>query len=211
MVRLPRPTWLPGRRAAIYARGTARLDVSATKQEMSLRALADDLGLRVVRVFQDTAPSTVGSRESNNALRKLLLVLRSGVIDLVAIWTLPAVGGSPGAVSAFLMSLRDARIELLVHAEDPDDAVASGRALIAAAPHFEALGKAERRQRTLVSQAQATSAGRHIGRPPISSEKAERVIAALNEGAGVRAAGRRAGVSAASASRIARWACRSTR
>jgi DNA invertase Pin-like site-specific DNA recombinase len=191
-------------RLAIYVRDTTRLSASASAQEVDLRQLAETLGHRVVRVFRDGSPPRSGSRESRKALSALAMGIQSRRIDMVAVWSLPVVAGSPSALGTFLVGLRDAGVRLLVHDADPQQAVAAGEALLAAGSHLADLGRSDRRRRTLAGQAHAVARGKHIGRPRVPDERVEKVHAALAEGAGIRAAARIAGVSPASALRIAR-------
>ena len=191
-------------RLAIYVRDTIRSSTSASTQEVGLRELAAELGYQPIRVFRDASSRHARAREPRKGLSALMHAVRSGHIDMVAIWSLPVVGGSPTALGKFLVSLRDAGVRLLVHDPDPEQAIAAGTALVAAGSHLADLGRAERRRRTLDGQARVALAGKHIGRPRVPDDRIEKVRAALADGAGIRAAARIGGVSPASALRIAK-------
>jgi DNA invertase Pin-like site-specific DNA recombinase len=162
-----------------------------------LRQAVEDRGDVVVAVFVDDGRIT--GRGKNAGWRRLLENLLG--IDQIVVAT---AGDLPGRTAHDLFKilghLREHNVSLRLHREDIDTSSGSPAVLdLTMAYRTAKLSLAIRN-----GQAKARAVGKRIGRPPIPANVRHRILAALAEGAGVRATAKRFNLSRASVINIRR-------
>jgi len=183
--------------AAIYGRSSPDYSLTAEQQIDHLKAVADDHGWTVVRVFTDRPTSIRKGLDRRPGEAALLDAIRNGAIDRVCISSICRVGKTVPDLVSFLETCRTAGVSLWI-----DEQRVETPALFDFSKMMALHLRQARRGRILQGLAASRAMSIPCGRPRISrarSEKAERELAA---GKGVREAARAAGISAASASRL---------
>ncbi len=191
--------------AALYVRPSAALVVSPADQEAGLRQLAADRGWHVVGVHCDAGVvgGKAGQRRPGQA--RLLDGVRLRAYEVVLVQSLHLLGRDLPDLVSLLTAVRAAGVTLITIAEQIDTAATDTLPhglLDVAADLLDTHRRFTQRERILDGQQRARAAGVRIGRPPVPQSRLKRVQAALDAGAGVRAAGRLAGVSPTSVLRL---------
>jgi DNA invertase Pin-like site-specific DNA recombinase len=188
-------------RTAIYTRTSFALSLTADEQARDLRQLTADRGWNVVAVHRDSAPVGGKSDERRPGLAGLLDGIKNRNYDAVLVESLNLIGHDISALVSILTAIKAANVRLIARLEAIDTAD-SGDGLLDAAERFADHLRFGKRERVVAGQQRARQAGVKFGRPSIPEKQIARVRAVLATGAGVREAGRLAGVSATSVLRI---------
>jgi DNA invertase Pin-like site-specific DNA recombinase len=189
-------------RTAIYARSSPDCRLTADQQIYHLRAVADDHGWVIARVFTDRPTSVRKGLDRRPGEAALIDAIRSGAIDRVAILSICRVGRTLADLVSFLETCRSAEVSLWVDDQRIDTAICDGLSIFDYAKMMALHLRQSRRGRILQGLAASRAMSIPCGRPRLNrarTQKAERELAA---GKGVREAARIAGISAASASRL---------
>jgi DNA invertase Pin-like site-specific DNA recombinase len=187
-------------RAAIYARSSPDCPLPIEDQVERLQTVAGERGWTVTQVFTDRPASAKKCLDRRPGEAALAEVMRSGTIDRVLVSSICRVGKSLTDLIAFLEECRSAGVAVYLHEQNIDTAAVSGLIEMAALMAYHL--HQTRRDRILRGQAAARALSIRFGRPPISQARQEKARQELAAGKGVREAGRIAGISAASVSRL---------
>jgi DNA invertase Pin-like site-specific DNA recombinase len=188
-------------RTAIYSRTSAAFPLTADEQARDMRQLAADREWNVVAVHRDTGAVGGKSAERRPGLAALLHGIKNGSFDAVLVETLNLIGHDLPALVSVLTMMKAANVRLIARLEAIDTAE-GGDGLLDAAERFADHIRFGKRERVVAGQHRARQAGVKFGRPPIPEKQIARVRAVLATGAGIREAGRLAGVSPTSVIRI---------
>lgn len=189
-------------RSAIYARSSPEFPLTIDQQIDRLRAVADNRGWTVARVFTVRPTSVRKGLDRRPGEMSLLDAIRSGEIDRVAIASMCRIGRTLADLVSFLETCRSAGVSLWVDDQRIDTATSNGLDLFAVGEMMAMHLRQSRRGRILQGLAAARALSIRFGRPPITKSKVERAKRELANGKGVREAARIAGISPASVCRI---------
>jgi DNA invertase Pin-like site-specific DNA recombinase len=188
--------------AVIYARTSAECPVAAEDQIEHLKAVADQHGWTVTKVFCDRLMPVRKGREKRPGETALLDAIRAGGVQKVLMFGIDRVGRSLDELVRFLETCRVAGVGLHLHDQGLDTSTSNGLPLFDLAGMMAFHLRQSRRDRILRGQAAARAASVRFGRPPIPGAKVEKAKLGLMAGKGVREVSRLAGISAASVSRL---------
>jgi DNA invertase Pin-like site-specific DNA recombinase len=185
--------------AAIYARSSPDCPLSAEDQIERLQTVARERGWTVAQVFSDRPATVKKDRRPGEAA--LLDLIRRGATDRVLICSVDRIGKSLVELVTFMEACRTAGVSLWLDEQGLDTAGSNGLPLFDVTEMMAFHLRQTRRDRILRGQAAVRGLVR-FGRPPIAKAKVEKARIALAAGGGVREVARRAGISAASVSRL---------
>jgi DNA invertase Pin-like site-specific DNA recombinase len=188
--------------AVIYARTSPDSPVSAEDQIEALKAIAAERNWTVSKIFSDRPMPAKKGKERRPGQDAMLDMIRDGSVQKVLLWSVDRVGRSLVELVGFMQMCQLAGVGLYLHDREIDTATSKGVALFDLAGMMAFHVRQSRRDRILRGQAAARSASVRFGRPPTPTTKVEKAKQLLAAGKGVREAGRLAGISAASASRL---------
>jgi len=188
--------------AVIYARTSPDCPVSADGQIETLKAVATDHGWTVSKIFIDRPTSLRKVRDQRPGEADLLAAIKDGDVQRVLIFGVDRIGKSLVEFVSFFEVCRVAGVSVYLHEQKLDTAGSNGLSLLDLTGMMSFHLRQSRRDKILRGQAAAREASVRFGRPPIPSAKIERARQLLASGKGIREAGRLAGISAASASRL---------
>jgi DNA invertase Pin-like site-specific DNA recombinase len=184
-------------RTAIYGRSSPDYPLTADQQIDRLKAVADEHGWIVGRVFTDRPASVQRGLDRRPGETMLLGAIRNGEIDRVCISSICRVGKTVPDLVSFLETCRLAGVSLWIDEQNIETAALFNFASLMALHLRQA-----RRGRILQGLAASRAMSIPCGRPRLSRARTEKAERELIAGKGVREAARIAGISAASASRI---------
>lgn len=181
--------------AVAYLRTAPGFPLSADEQRAAFGELARRNGLKLARTYAD------GPGRGSTGRAALLRGVEEGRVSTVVTASICRLGPTWPSLLRVLALIAEARVSLLVADEDDQQRV---DALIRAVPTLVGARSALHREAAACGRAKAKARGVVFGRPRIAEAKIMRVREALDAGAGVREAARRAGVSPASVLRLCR-------
>jgi len=188
--------------AVIYARTSPDCPVSAEDQIEALKAIAADRGWLVTKVFSDRPTPLKKGRERRPGEDAMLDMVSAGGVQKVLLWSVDRVGRTLVELVGFIEMCRMVGVGMYLHDREIDTATSDGMSLFDLTGMMAFHLRQSRRDRILRGQAAARSASVRFGRPPIPTTKVEKAKQLLAAGKGVREAGRLAGISPASVSRL---------
>lgn len=176
-----------------YIRPAPGFSLSANEQRAAVAELARRKELTLRRIYADSP----GRRTTGRAA--LLRSMQDGRVSTVITASICSLATTLPSLLRVLTAIAEARVALLITDEDGQRHV---DALLAAVPILNAARAGLHREAAAIGRARARSKGVQFGRPRISEAKVIRVREALDAGAGIREAARRAGVSPATVIRL---------
>ena len=165
-----------------------------------VRRRADTSGWELTAVYAD-GPGRRGARRN---VRPLLAAAAQHTVDVIIIERLDHLAGSFRELAHVFDELHHSRVSVVSLDEGIDTSGGDGEVVFRV---MRALSQFDRRlhgQRIRVGLARARAVGTRVGRPPAGVEPAE-VVRLRAEGLSYRQVGRRLGISAALAHRLARF------
>jgi DNA invertase Pin-like site-specific DNA recombinase len=116
------------KRAVLYLR-VSTVDQTTANQERELRAIAERMGLEIVKVYKDHGISGAKGREKRPQFDALCRDATKRQFDIVMAWSVDRLGRSLQDLVAFLSELHALRIDLFLHQQGLDTTTPAGKAL----------------------------------------------------------------------------------
>ena len=151
------------KRAALYARVSTHNGQDVGLQLDELRQIADQKGWSVVGEFVDEGIS--GGQQTRPALDEMLAVVRSGQVDVVAVWRFDRFARSTQHLLSALEEFRSLGVDFISLREAVQTSGSMGKMVftfIAAVAEFE---RDLIQERVRAGVARAKAQGKHCGRP----------------------------------------------
>ena len=203
-------------KVAIYARVSTD-GQSVNAQIADLRETAVRRGWRVVQEFTDKGISGAKGRDERPALDALLKAATRREFDIVASWSVDRLGRSLRHLVAGLGDLQAAGVGLYLHKQGLDTSTPSGRAMFGMLGVFAEFERDLIRERVRAGMkvAKAEQAAgierlhnnglvkKPIGRPPVGTDMARKVLLLRAEKWGVNRIARELGIGSGTVRRIA--------
>ncbi len=190
------------RRAAIYARVSTSNGQTPENQLLELRTVAERAGWQIVHEYVDHGVSGAKGRDQRPQFDALCKAATRREIDVVMAWSVDRLGRSLQHLVAFLGDLQAANVDLYLHQQGIDTTTPAGKALYQMMGVFAEFERAMIRDRIKAGQSRARAQGKKIGRPSISDEVEERILALRSEGLGMLKIARAVGVGTGTVQRI---------
>ena len=166
---------------AMYARVST--DHQTTEnQERDLRAVAERMGWRIVKVYREEGVSGAKSRADRPAFDALCKDAARRRFDMVMAWSVDRLGRSLQDLVAFLSELHAMGIDLFLHQQGLDTTTPAGKAMFQMMGVFAEFERAMIRERVKSGLERAKAAGKTLGRPTIDATKAAAIEADLRAG-----------------------------
>ena len=182
-------------RAAIYTRVSTRAQADkhgTAYQREALERMAEARGWLVTCVYADEGYS--GRRASRPALDEMMLAVRRGKVDLVAVWRWDRLFWSLRHMVETLQELEARNVDLVSHQEGTDTSTPLGRAMFQIAAAMSELEANLARERVQAGVAAARARGVRLGRPR-AALTGQRAREALDKHGSIRKAATALGVS----------------
>lgn len=188
-------------RAAIYLRVSTDMQTT-DNQRIALENAATQRGWEIAGLYIDQGISGTKGRTDRPQFDALLKDAARGKFDLIAAWSVDRLGRSLQDLVAFLSEIDALKIDLFLHQQALDTSTPSGRAMFGMLSIFGEFEAAMIRDRVNAGLDRARAAGKRLGRPPISEDKAEKIIAARARGLGLKRVAKEVGVGVGTVKRI---------
>jgi putative DNA-invertase from lambdoid prophage Rac len=185
-------------RAALYARVSTHDQQTLGLQAESMSAYIRNRSWKVVSQIKDIAS---GATERPGR-EELLKAARRREIDVVVVWRLDRWGRSVADLMTTLRELNDLGVGFVSLTEALDLTTPTGRAMAGLLAIFAEFEREILRDRVRAGIAQARKEGRHHGRPPTASLKADEVLRLKAEQMSHSEIARRLGIGRTSVRRI---------
>jgi DNA invertase Pin-like site-specific DNA recombinase len=114
------------KRAVLYLR-VSTTEQTTANQERELREIASRMGCEIVKVYKDHGISGAKGRDKRPAFDALCRDAAKRQFDMVMAWSVDRLGRSLQDLVAFLSELHALRIDLFLHQQGLDTAVARSR------------------------------------------------------------------------------------
>jgi DNA invertase Pin-like site-specific DNA recombinase len=193
------------KRAVLYLR-VSTIDQTTANQEHELRAVAERMGITIVKIYKDHGISGAKGRDKRPAFDKLCRDAARREFDMVMAWSVDRLGRSLQGLVEFLSELHALRIDLYLHQQGLDTTTPAGKAMFQMMGVFAEFERAMIQERVRAGLARAKSEGKRLGRPPIDQRTVCAIQSALKgkDRPGVRQIAAQHGVSAGTVQRISR-------
>lgn len=183
-------------RAALYARVSTDRQ-STDNQVNELRLAAKRLGWEIVAEFVDSGISGAKGRKERPQLDALLKGVARKEFDLVASWSVDRLGRSLIDLVGLLQELHATGVDLYLHQQGVNTTTPAGKALFGMMGVFAEFerGMIQERVRAGMARAkiQGTRSGNAIGRPAVSGQVEEQILALRAQGLGMIRIAKQAG------------------
>jgi DNA invertase Pin-like site-specific DNA recombinase len=189
------------KRAALYIRvSTDGQTVENQRQE--LQAVADRLGWTVVATFSDQGISGAKGRDQRPGFDQMLKGVARKEFDIIATWSVDRLGRSLQHLVTFLAEINARCVDLYLHTQGLDTSTPAGRALFGMLSVFSEFERAILVDRVKAGVNRAKAQGKHCGRPPLPSAKAEAIRKLLGTGMSLAQIAKKVGVGVATVHRV---------
>ena len=188
-------------KVVIYARVSTN-EQTTQNQIRELKAWAKRAGHKVVAIYDDNGVSGAKGREYRKEFDRLLRGAVRREFDLVAAWSVDRLGRSLRDLIGFLQELHGAGVDLYLHQQALDTTTPGGKAM------FQMMGVFAEFERSMISErvksglARAKSNGKTLGRPKVSGEVEEQILALREQGLGILKIGKELGVGTSTVQRV---------
>lgn len=189
------------KRAAIYLRVSTDVQ-TVENQRIALTAAATQKGWEVIGEYADHGISGTKGRNARPQFDALLKDAARGKFDVVAAWSVDRLGRSLQDLVSFLSELEALKVDLFLHQQALDTSTPSGRAMFGMLSIFGEFEAAMIRDRVNAGLDRARAAGKRLGRPPISGDKVQKIIAARATGLGMKRVAKKVGVGVGTVKRV---------
>ena len=182
-------------RAALYTRVSTRAQADkhgATYQREALVRMAESRGWGIARVYSDEGFS--GRKASRPALDEMMLAVRRGEIDVVAVWRWDRLFRSLRHMVETLQEFEARNVDLVSHQEGTDTSTPLGRAMFQIAAAMSELEANLARERVQAGVDAARGRGVKLGRPKAALTVGQACDAVAEQGS-IRKAASALGVS----------------
>jgi DNA invertase Pin-like site-specific DNA recombinase len=193
------------KRAVLYLR-VSTIDQTTANQERELRAVAERIGITIVKVYKDHGVSGAKGRDKRPAFDALCRDATRREFDIVMAWSVDRLGRSLQDLVEFLSEIHSLHIDLYLHQQGLDTRSPSGKAMFGMMGVFAEFERAMIQERVRAGLARARSEGKQLGRPRINGATENAIRAALKrkDRPGVRKIAVQLGVSPGTVMRVSR-------
>lgn len=189
------------KQVALYLRVSTD-EQTLANQRRELTAAAERHGWQVVAEFSDAGISGSKGRDQRRGFDRLMQGIARREFDMVAAWSVDRLSRSLSHLVAFLGEIHGKGIDLYLHTQGLDTSTPTGKAM------FQLLGVFAELERSIITErinagiAGAKAAGKHCGRPRVSTAVENRISELLRAGVGIITTARKVGVGTGTVQRV---------
>lgn len=195
------------KRVAFYLR-VSTAGQTVENQRRDLDKVAQDAGWDVVEIYEDAGISGTKGRDKRPGLARLINDATRHRFDMIASWSGDRLGRSLPDLIGLLSEVKALGIDIYLHKQAIDTSTPFGKLMyhmLGVFGEFEAAMIRDRVNSGIArARAQGTKSGKPHGRPRVSAEKKEKVLAALASGTGIVKTAKDIGVGVGTVQRIKR-------
>ncbi len=189
------------RRAAIYARVSTN-GQSTDAQIQQLRDVAERSGWDVVEEFVDHGISGAKGRDQRPAFDQMCQAAVRREIDVVMAWSVDRLGRSLLHLVEFLNELHASGTDLYLQQQGIDTTTPAGKAMFQMSAVFAEFERAMISDRVKAGLERARAKGTRLGRPRVTAEIEDAILAARAKGKGIRRIASELGVGVGTVQRV---------
>src|SRR6516165_10520134 len=181
------------KQVALYLRVSTD-EQTLANQRRELTAAAERHGWQVVAEFSDAGISGSKGRNQRPGFDRLMQGIGRRDFDMVAAWSVDRLSRSLSHLVTFLGEIHGKGIDLYLHTQGLDTSTLTGKAM------FQLLGVFAELERSIITErinagiARAKAAGKHCGRPRVSTPVENRIRKLLHARKGILKVARLVGV-----------------
>lgn len=181
-------------RAAIYLRVSTN-DQTTENQRLVLEEAAKRSGWEIVEVYEDQGVSGSKGRNNRPAFNRLCHDASRRKFDVVMAWSVDRLGRSLQDLVGFLSDLHATNVDLFLHQQGIDTTTPSGKAMFQMMGVFAEFERSMIQDRVKAGLDRARAAGVKLGRPSVTANVRDKVLAAREKGISLRKIATNVGVS----------------
>ena len=189
------------KRAAIYIRVSTD-GQTVDNQRLELEQAAEKAGWQIVGVYDDDGVSGAKSREHRDAFDRLCKDATRRQFDVVMAWSVDRLGRSLQDLIGFLGELHAVGVDLYLHQQGLDTTTPAGKAMFQMMGVFAEFERAMIQERVKAGLRRAKAQGKTLGRPKVSGNTEDAVLAARADGTGKRKIAKQLGIGVSTVNRI---------
>jgi DNA invertase Pin-like site-specific DNA recombinase len=171
-------------------------------QLRDLQSISDRLGWTVVAIYRDEGISGAKGRDQRPGFDQMLRGVARKEFDILAAWSVDRLGRSLQHLVTFLAEINARCVDLYLHTQGLDTSTPAGRALFGMLSVFAEFERAILVDRVKAGVNRARAHGKHCGRPPLPSAKAEAICKLLGTGMSLAQIAKKVGVGVATVHRV---------
>jgi DNA invertase Pin-like site-specific DNA recombinase len=171
--------------AAIYARVSTG-EQTPDNQLKELRAVASRMQWQIVKEYVDHGVSGAKGRERRPAYDQLCTAITRREFNLVMAWSVDRLGRSLSQLVGLLSELQSKGVDLYLHQQGIDTTTPAGKAMFQMWGVFAEFERAMIQERVKAGLARARAQGTPLGRPRVSVQVTQAILAARGQGKGIK-------------------------
>jgi DNA invertase Pin-like site-specific DNA recombinase len=171
------------KKVALYSRVSTD-NQTTENQLLELREVAARNGWVVVQEFTDQGISGAKGRDQRPAFDALIKAAMRKEFDLIASWSVDRLGRSLQDLVAFLSDIHAKQVDLYLHQQGMDTSTPSGKALFQMMGVFAEFERAMIQERVKAGLQRAKAQGKRLGRPTVTPDIEDRILALREQGMG---------------------------
>jgi DNA invertase Pin-like site-specific DNA recombinase len=187
--------------AVIYARVSTG-EQTPDNQLKELRAVASRLQWQIVKEYIDHGISGAEGREQRPAYDQLCTAITRREFKLVMVWSVDRLGRSLSQLVGLLSELHSKGVDLYLHQQGIDTTTPAGKAMFQMCGVFAEFERAMIQERVKAGLARARAQGTPLGRPRVSVQVIQAVLAARGQGKGIKRIARELDIGVGTVQRI---------
>lgn len=195
---MPNPN---AKRVALYVRVSTD-GQTVENQLMELEKIAQRMGWEVAHVFKDEGISGAKGRKDRPGFDALSKAVVRKEIDMVAAWSVDRLGRSLQDLIGFLSELHAKGVGLYLHQQGLDTTTPGGKAMFQMMGVFAEFERALIQERVKAGLHRAKTQGKTLGRPKVSEDIERSILAARDDGKGIRKIAQEMGVGVGTVIRV---------
>lgn len=173
------------KRAALYARVSTN-GQTVENQLIELRAVAERNGWEVVKECADHGVSGAKDRGERPAFDEMCKDLIRKEFDVVMSWSVDRLSRSLPDLLTFLSDIHNKGVNLYLHQQGIDTTTPGGKALFQMMGVFAEFERSMIQERVRAGLQRAVADGKTLGRPKVGAEIERQILAARENGNGIR-------------------------
>lgn len=187
--------------AVIYARVSTG-EQTPDNQLKELRAVASRMQWQIIKEYVDHGVSGAKGRERRPAYDQLCTAITRRECNRVMVWSVDRLGRSLSQLVGLLSELQSKGVDLYLHQQGIDTTTPAGKAMFQMCGVFAEFERAMIQERVKVGLARARAQGTPLGRPRVSVQVTQAVLATRGQGKGIKRIARELGIGVGTVQRI---------
>jgi DNA invertase Pin-like site-specific DNA recombinase len=191
------------KQAALYVRVSTD-GQTLENQTRELAQIAERRGWQVVETYSDAGISGAKGRDKRPGLDRMLKAACRREFDIVMAWSIDRLGRSLIDLLHTVQNLEAYGVDLYLDQQAIDTTTPTGKLMFQITGAFAEFERSMIQQRVKLGLKRAVAQGKHLGRPPITSELERKAQRHLRKGTGILKVAKLVGLGTGTVHRIKR-------